>query len=95
MISRWSSPIPAMIVWFVSLSVETRKVGSSCMSFARARPSFSWSTFVFGSIERVMTGSGNFIASRTTTDFFVADRVARDDVLEADGRGDVARPRRP
>ena len=67
MISRWSSPIPAMIVWFVSLSVETRKVGSSCMSFARARPIFSWSTFVFGSIERVMTGSGNFIASRTTT----------------------------
>src|ERR1035437_1103350 len=49
MISRWSSPIPAMIVWFVSLSVETRKIGSSCMSFASAMPIFSWSAFVFGS----------------------------------------------
>ncbi len=69
MISRWSSPIPAMIVWFVSLSVWTRNVGSSCMSFASAMPIFSWSTFVFGSIESVMTGSGNFMDSRTTTWF--------------------------
>ena len=92
MISRWSSPIPAMIVWFVSLSVETRKVGSSCMSFARARPIFSWSTFVFGSIERVMTGSGNFIASRTTT-FFLSQIVSPvTTFLQADGGGDVARP---
>ncbi len=55
-----------MIVWFVSLSVWTRNVGSSCMSFASAMPIFSWSAFVFGSIESVMTGSGNFIDSRTT-----------------------------
>ena len=68
MISRWSSPIPAMIVWFVSLSVWTWKVGSSCISLASAIPIFSWSAFVFGSMESVMTGSGNFIDSRTTID---------------------------
>ena len=30
MISRWSSPIPEMIVWPLSGSVKTRNVGSSC-----------------------------------------------------------------
>ncbi len=39
-----------------------------------------------------MTGSGNFIDSRTTDVVLLADRVARRDVLEADGRRDVARP---
>ncbi len=36
MISRWSSPMPAISVWPVSSSVWTRKVGSS--SASRARP---------------------------------------------------------
>ena len=66
MISRCSSPIPRMIVWPVSWSVWTLKVGSSCMSFARAMPSFSWSALVLGSIATAMTGSGKFIASRMT-----------------------------
>ena len=30
---RWSSPMPAMMVWPVSWLVETRKVGSSSASF--------------------------------------------------------------
>jgi len=41
MISRCSSPIPRMMVWFVSGSVWTLNVGSSCMSFASATPIFS------------------------------------------------------
>ncbi len=63
MISRWSSPIPSMIVWPVSSSVCTLKVGSSSDSLCRAMPSFSWSALVFGSIATEMTGSGNVIAS--------------------------------
>ena len=64
MISRWSSPIPRMMVWPVSLSVWTLKVGSSCISLASAMPIFSWSALVLGSIATAMTGSGKFIASR-------------------------------
>ena len=66
MISRCSSPIPEILVWPVSLSVSTLKVGSSCMSLARPLPSFSWSLFVFGSTASAMTGAGNWIDSRTT-----------------------------
>ncbi len=56
--------MPAMIVWAVSGSVCTRKVGSSCASFCSAPPSFSWSAFVFGSMATAITGSGNCMASR-------------------------------
>ncbi len=64
--SRWSSPIPLMIVWPVSSSSLTWKVGSSSASFWIAVESFSWSLLVFGSIATSMTGAGNVIDSRTT-----------------------------
>ena len=63
MISRWSSPIPEMIVWAVSSSVRTRKVGSSSDRRPSAWASLSWSAFVFGSMATEMTGSGNVIDS--------------------------------
>ncbi len=43
--------MPEISVWPVSGSVWTRKVGSSCISLPSARPSFSWSTLVLGSID--------------------------------------------
>src|SRR6059036_1766071 len=64
MISRCSSPMPLMIVWFVSGSECTRNVGSSSDSFCSAMLSLSWSALVFGSMATEITGSGNFIASR-------------------------------
>jgi hypothetical protein len=57
--------MPEMIVWPVSSSVRTWKVGSSSARRASATDIFSWSTFVFGSIETCTTGSGNVIVSRT------------------------------
>ena len=65
MISRCSSPIPAMSVCPVSSSEDTRKVGSSSASRCSAPLSLSWSAFVFGSIATEMTGSGNDIDSST------------------------------
>ena len=64
MISRCSSPIPAMSVCPVSSSVRTRNVGSSSASRWSAVASLSWSAFVFGSMATEMTGSGKVIASR-------------------------------
>ena len=58
--------MPAMIVWPVSSSVCTRKVGSSSASRWMAMPSFSWSDFVFGSMACSMTGAGKSIDSSTT-----------------------------
>ena len=58
--------MPAMIVWPVSSSRLTRKVGSSSASRWIAVPSFSWSALVFGSIATWMTGSGKVIDSRMT-----------------------------
>ena len=63
--SRCSSPMPAMIVWPVSSSVWTWKVGSSSESELSALPSLSWSFFVLGSIATEMTGSGNSMRSST------------------------------
>ena len=65
MISRWSSPIPAIRVCPVSGFEVTRKVGSSSPNFLRAIPIFSWSAFVFGSIDRDTTGSAKLIGSKT------------------------------
>jgi hypothetical protein len=65
MISRWSSPIPEMIVWPVSSSVVTRNVGSSSARRASPLPSLSWSAFDFGSTATAITGSGNVIDSST------------------------------
>ena len=64
MISRWSSPIPLMMVWPVSSSERTRKVGSSSASFCSATPILSWSALVLGSTATEMTGSGKLIDSR-------------------------------
>jgi len=58
--------MPAMIVWPVSSSVRTWKVGSSSERRWIAVPSFSWSPLVLGSIATWMTGAGKFIDSRTT-----------------------------
>ena len=66
MISRCSSPMPEIFVCPVSLSVSTRNVGSSDISFARPLPSFSWSALVFGSTASEMTGAGKLIDSSTT-----------------------------
>ena len=65
MISRCSSPMPAMTTSPVWMSVFTRNVGSSAISLPSPWPSFSWSTFVFGSIASEMTGSGKSIDSST------------------------------
>ncbi len=82
--------MPAMIVWPVSASERTRKVGSSSCSFCSAVASLSWSALVFGSMATSMTGLGNFIASRMIGLSSSRQRVAGAGVLEADGRGDVA-----
>ena len=57
--------MPAMIVWPVSSSRWTWKVGSSSASRWIAVPSFSWSALVFGSTATWMTGSGKVIDSST------------------------------
>ena len=58
--------MPEMIVWPVSSSVRTWKVGSSSASRWMAMPSLSWSLLVLGSIATLMTGAGNVIDSRIT-----------------------------
>ena len=58
--------MPAMMVWPVSSSWLTWKVGSSSASFWIAVPSFSWSPLVLGSMATRSTGSGKVIDSRTT-----------------------------
>ena len=58
--------MPFMIVWPDSMSVSTRKDGSSAARRWRAMHIFSWSALVFGSIAISMTGSGKVIVSRTT-----------------------------
>ncbi len=58
--------MPEILVWPVSLSVSTLKVGSSCISLARPLDSFSWSPLLLGSTASEMTGAGNEIDSSTT-----------------------------
>ena len=82
--------MPAMIVWPVSSSVRTWKVGSSSARRWIAVPSFSWSLLVFGSIATWMTGAGKFIDSRTTGFCGVAQRLAGGGVLQAHDGDDVA-----
>ena len=65
-ISRWSSPIPAIIVCPDSLSVYVLNVGSSSANLDNAIPSFSLFALSFGSIATSITGSGNSIDSRIT-----------------------------
>ncbi len=63
--------MPAMIVWPVSSSWCTWKVGSSAESFWMAVASFSWSPLVLGSMATWMTGSGKVIDSSTICSFEV------------------------
>src|SRR5688500_9343412 len=81
--------MPAMMVWPVSSSVLTTKVGSSSESRWMAVPSFSWSLLVFGSMATSITGAGNVIDSRTTW-LPGSHRVARAGVLEAHDGHDLA-----
>ena len=82
--------MPAMIVWPVSSSVCTRKVGSSSARRCSELPSFSSSALVLGSMATKMTGSGNSIDSRMIGLRRVAERVAGGGDLEADGRRQLA-----
>ena len=50
--------MPEMMVWLVSSSVRTRKVGSSSDSRCSAVAIFSSSAFDLGSIATSITGSG-------------------------------------
>ena len=83
--------MPEITVWPVSSSERTWKVGSSSPSRWSATDSFSWSTLVFGSIERCTTGSSKVIASSTTGASGRGQRVAGGGLLDADAGGDVAR----
>ena len=83
-----------MSVSAVSGSVFTRNVGSSSARRCSASASLSWAAFVFGSILTSMTGSGKVIDSSTIGMLGVGQRVAGEGVLQADGRGDVARVHR-
>ena len=90
MISRCSSPMPAMITWPVCCRCCTRKVGSSAISFCRP------------DAELLLVGLGLRLdrqrddrlreVHRLEHDrlLLVAQRVAGRDALEADRRGDVA-----
>ena len=82
--------MPEISVWPVSSSERTWKVGSSSASRASAVPSFSWSAFVFGSIETAITGSGNSIVSSMIGAVRIAERVAGGGLLQADAGDDVA-----
>ena len=66
------------------------KVGSSSARRPRATDIFSWSDLVFGSTATLMTGSGKSMFSSLIGASGAAQRVARDDLLDADRRGDVA-----
>ena len=82
--------MPEMTVWFVSLSLFTRKVGSSSERAARALDSLSWSSLVAG-----LDGHGD---DRLGEDHLLQDdrgvdgreRVAGGGVLQADEGDDVA-----
>ncbi len=56
--------MPLITVWPLSISLATRKDGSSCAKRLSAMPIFSWSALVLGSTATSMTGSGNSIFSR-------------------------------
>lgn len=66
MISRCSSPMPSMTVSPDSSSREKRKDGSSAASLMSAFVILSWSDFVLGSTDTLITGSGKSIFSRIT-----------------------------
>ena len=58
--------MPPMMVWPVSSSERTWKVGSSSARRWIAMPSLSWSPLVLGSMAMWMTGAGKVMDSSTT-----------------------------
>ena len=82
--------MPAMIVWPVSSSALTVKVGSSSERRWIAMPSFSWSPLVLGSIATSITGAGNVIDSSTTWFCGSAERVTGLGVLQTHDGDDLA-----
>ena len=93
MMSRWSSPMPRMMVWPVSASSPVRKVGSSSASLARPKSSFSFSAWVLGSMARAITGSRAAMRSSRMGALGRANGVAGARVLEAHRHHDGARAR--
>ena len=91
MISRWSSPMPAISVWPVSSSVRTRKVGSS--SARRCRPCAE--LVLVGLRLRLDGDRDHRVRERHRLEHdrrrLRRERVARRRVLQADARGDLAR----
>ena len=83
--------MPEISVWPVSSLVRTWKVGSSSARRPSATDIFSWSDFVLGSIATEMTGSWNVDRLELDRRVGRGQRVAGDDLLDADAGGDVAR----
>ena len=92
MISRCSSPIPRMIVWPVSWSVWTLKVGSSCMSLREGHAHLFLVGLRLGLDRDRDDRLGEVHRLEDDRGVLVADRVAGRDVPQADGRRDVAGP---
>ena len=82
--------MPEISVWPVSSLVCTRKVGSSSARRPSATDIFSWSALVFGSTATLITGSGKIDLLELDRRVGRGQRVAGRDLLDADGRGDVA-----
>ena len=82
--------MPEISVWPVSSLLRTWNVGSSSARRPSATDIFSWSTFVFGSTATLITGSGKTMFSRWIGASGIGERVAGDDLLDADRGGDVA-----
>ena len=82
--------MPEMMVWPVSSSVRTWKVGSSSDSEKSALHILSWSALVFGSTATWMTGSGNSSSSSTIGVLGSHSVSPVRGVLEADAGDDVA-----
>jgi hypothetical protein len=92
MISRCSSPMPAMMVWPVSSLKCVRNDGSSRRIVTSASASFFLSSAVLRLDRHRDHRLGEVIRSSTIGFVGVAERVARDRVLEADDRHDRCPP---
>ena len=83
-ISRCSSPMPAMMVWPVSWLVDTWKVGSSSASLVRARDILSCSAFGLGLDGNVNNGLSELDLLEDDLLALGAQGVTGGGVLEAD-----------
>ena len=81
--------MPEISVWPVSSLTRNVKVGSSGASAASVSDSLPLSAELTGSIDMLMTVSGNSIRSSRIGCARVAERVARDRVLEPDDARDL------